>query len=128
MDSEKIVRLLEKQFIKNNEIFFSYAWRENLNEYLTEESQYVILVQWIDKEIEKNQDIINAFNPADKFDGYTKGFFNTYKDACANIAMLLNMRNILFNTSTTKEMRKNIEDTICKIWNVKYDSNLKIYI
>lgn len=128
MDFEKLVTLIEKQFVKNNEMFFSYAWRENLNEYITEESRYVALVQWIDSEILNYQETINVFNPADKVDGYTNGFFKLYKEACGNVAMLLNMRSILFDSRTTKEMRKNIEDTVCKIWNVKYNKELGVYL
>lgn len=128
MNFDRVVKELEKQFSKNKITFFSYAWREKLNEYLEEESRYVALIEWIENEINTYQEIINIFNPADKKESYTRGHFSSYKDACANIAMLLNMHGILCDPHTTIEMRANIEETICKIYKIKYVENLSVYI
>lgn len=127
MNSEKIVDLIKNQFYKNSETFFTYAWREKIETFLAEESKFVKLVYWIDGEIGQNQELINAFNPADKYESYQIAFFNTYKTACMNLAMLLNFKDILLDKRTTTEMRENIEYTICKEFKIKYVKGLNCY-
>lgn len=128
MDIETLIKLLEKQYIKNNKEFFSYAWRENLTNYFEEDSKYQALIEWIDAELKSAQAVQNVFNPADKIDGYTNAYFDTFKKVSMNLAILLNFKHLLLNTNTTTTMRDNIEYSICKIYNVKYNKELNSYI
>lgn len=128
MDIETLIKLLEKQYIKNNKEFFSYAWRENLTNYFEEDSKYQALVEWIDAELKSAQDLQNMFNPADKTEDYINSFFDTFKEASMNLAILLNFKHLLLHTNTTTTMRDNIEYSICKIYNIKYNKELNSYI
>lgn len=128
MSVEKLMKLLAKQYRKNNKVFFSYAWRENLTNYFEKDSKYQALVEWIDKRLELAQDLQNVFNPADKIDGYTNAYFDTFKETSMNLAILLNFKSLLLHTNTTTTMRDNIEYSICKIYNVKYNKELNSYI
>lgn len=125
--SEELLENLKKHFRENNEYFFSYAWREKITEILDIEHKYMALVQWIDKQIENDMQCINILNPADKQCGYTNKQFLMYQDACKNVAMLLNFKYILLHIDCNVQMRANIEYTICKIFNIKYNEELKIY-
>jgi hypothetical protein len=123
-----IIDSIEKFMIKNNKIFFSYAWRENITEMLSNESKYQKLVEWINKRIESEQIALNVFNPADKSNEYTNEQFNAYKTACQNIAMLINIKYIILDNKCTIQMRENCEYAICKIFNVHYNEFLNIYV
>ena len=123
-----LLKNIEKFLIENNEIYFSYAWREKINEFLSDESKYSRLIDWINNEINNYKENLNLFNPADKIDGYTNSFLKTYRDSCMNLTMLLNFKYILLDNRTTMSMRENIEYTICKLYNIHYNDLLKIYV
>lgn len=127
MDTEKLVDFIQEQFIKNNEEFFSCAWREKIEEFLDEESRFLKLLDWIKKEIKINQSSINILNPADKDGSYQIRFFKHYKEACKNIAMLLNLQCILLDSRCTTKMRENIEYAICKEFNINFIEGLNHY-
>lgn len=128
MDVEKLMKLLEEQYKKNDKVFFSYAWRENIESFIEQDSKYQALVEWIDAQLKLAQDLQNVFNPADKIDGYTNADFNIFKEASMNLAILLNFKHLLLHTNTTTTMRDNIEYCICKIYNIKYNKGLNCYI
>lgn len=128
MKVENLMNLIEKFMIKNNEYFFSYSWRENICNFLESESRYEKLVKWIDSTLNSERITINIFNPSDKTEEYTVAYFKNYKESCANIAMLLNFKSILLDTRTNTTMRKNIETSICKLFNIKYSDLMKEYI
>lgn len=115
---------LKKVFKANNQIFFSYAWREKLKNILTEESKYSRLVEWINERIESEFVIINIFNPADKDETFTNARMKEYLDACQNVSLLVNARTIILDNNCTTQMRDNWEYTLCKLFNLKYSSEL----
>jgi hypothetical protein len=121
MDSNKLIENIEKFMIRNNQTYFGYAWRENICNFLETETKYEKLLFWINKEIKTYGTEMNLFNPSDKFDKYPISFFNTYKNACCNLTMLLNFKYIIMDERCTTEMRENIEESICKIYNISYD-------
>ena len=47
-------------------MYFGYAWREKINEILSNESKYARLVEWINERIDFNREVIDLFNPADR--------------------------------------------------------------
>lgn len=124
----KLLENIERFLRDNNEEYFSYAWRTGISEILTTESKYSRLIDWINSEIKYYQDNMNVFNPAHKIDGYTNAFLRIYRDACMNITILLNFKHILLDDNTTVQMRENIEYTMCKLYNIKYNDILKIYV
>lgn len=128
MSVDDLLENIEKFMIDNNKVFFSYAWRENVNNLLSSEDRYSKLINWINKEIEKHKTDMNIFNPADKVIGYTNEFFKNYETACKNIAMLLNFKEVLLDGKCTIKMRENIEYTICKVFNIKYNEMLNDYV
>ena len=88
MNVDDLLENIEKFMIDNNKVFFSYAWRENVNNLLSSEYRYSKLIDWINKEIATQKNNMNIFNPADKVIGYTNEYFKNYETACKNIAML----------------------------------------
>ena len=56
---------IEREIRKNDGIYFSYAWREKLGEFLEEESRYAKLVNWLNEQLELYGGTINTFSPAD---------------------------------------------------------------
>lgn len=125
---QRVEDLMHTAFIRNNEEFFSYAWRNNVENFLTNESRYVKLVEWINQRLETNFNIINVLNPADKDVYYTNGNARSYFNACREVGVLLNAKYIILDDNCTAEMRKNWEETICKIFNIRYSEFLKCYI
>lgn len=128
MKSEDLIRAIEKQYAKSRDTYFSYAWREKVNEWLDSESRYARLVDWINERIADNQINIDAFSPADKTKEYSNGFFNEYKQACEEIGMLLHLKGLILDNRCTTAMRDNIEYTICKFFNIHYNEQLKCYV
>lgn len=128
MNVDDLLENIKKFMIDNNKVFFSYAWRENVNNLLISEDRYSKLIDWINKEIEIQKNNMNIFNPADKVIGYTNEFFKNYETACKNIAMLLNFKEVLLDSKCTIKMRENIEYTICKLFNIKYNEMLNDYV
>ena len=128
MNVDDLLENIKKFMVDNNKVFFSYAWRENVTNILNNEDRYSKLIDWINKEIEKHKTYMNIFNPADKVIGYTNEFFKSYETACKNIAMLLNFKEVLLSEKCTIKMRENIEYTICKVFNIKYNEMLNDYV
>ena len=128
MNVDDLLENIEKFMIDNNKVFFSYAWRENVNNLLSREYRYSKLIDWINKEIETQKNNMNIFNPADKVIGYTNEYFKNYETACKNVAMLLNFKEVLLSEKCTIKMRENIEYTICKVFNIKYNEMLNDYV
>lgn len=128
MRSEDLIKAIEKQYAKSRDIYFSYAWREKVDEWLDNESRYARLVDWINERIEYNQTTIDVFSPADKGEWYRNDYFKSYRSACEEIAMLTHLKWLLLDNRCTTKMRENIEYTICKVFNVYYDEMLKCYV
>ena len=115
---------IQKIFEENNQVFFDYAWRENVEEFLSRESKYNQLVQWINERIEMEFGFINVFNPADKDEKYSKRTMKEYLSACQNAAVLMNAREIILDKKCTTKMRENWEYTLCKLFNLRYSKSL----
>lgn len=124
----KILRKIENELNKSFITYFSYAWREKVDEMLTTESKYSKLVDWINKEIEEKMSTANIFSPADKTEQHTNDFFKTFKDLSSDIFMLIYFRELLLDNRTTTKMRENIEYAIWKVFNVHYSEFLKVYV
>jgi len=120
----KLEEEIKKVFYKNNQEFFSYAWRENIKEFLTTENRYTQLLQWINERLEIEFGIMNVFNPADKDETFTNTVMKDYLDACQKVSILLNAKIIIMDEKCTTKMRENWEYTLCKLFNLKYDNNL----
>lgn len=127
---ESILKAIEKEIIKGNTEFFSYAWREKLQEgnFLEKESKYSKLVNWIDNEIELTNSIKNVFCPADKNSNTTLAMVNTYLNLMQKLAVLIHCKELLLDKRSTTKMRENIEYTLCKIYKIHYNENLKSYV
>lgn len=117
-------RLIDKN---NNEDFFKYAWREKVKNLYEAESKYEHLLNYMNEQITSNFILINAFNPADKFDTYSKSMFKDYLKACQDLAFLYNMKTIIIDDFCTTEMRDNVEYTICKYYGLRYNKDLLGY-
>ncbi len=128
MKSEDLIKAIESQYDKSRDVFFSYAWRKCIGECLTDENKYARLVDWINKKIKENLEDINIYNPADRNEKYTNGFFESYCNACKELAMLINLKWIMLDDRCSLKMRENIEYTICKVFNIKFDSKYNMYI
>nr|DAP89027.1 MAG TPA: hypothetical protein [Caudoviricetes sp.] len=119
---------IEREIRKNDGIYFSYAWREKLGELLEEESRYAKLVNWLNREIELSESVINVFAPADRTKDYTKGNLATYMEQIQKLAILIHSRELLLDSRTTREMRENIEYTLGKLYGIHYSEEFGDYI
>lgn len=128
MDVDDLLENIEKFMLDNNKVFFNYAWRENIRNMFSTEDKYSKLIDWINEQIKFYKNNMNIFNPADKMINYTNEFFKNYETACKNIAMLLNFKEVLLSEKCTTKMRENIEYTICKVFNIKYNERLNCYV
>lgn len=126
--ANKIVKAIAKSLNEGFCEYFSYAWREKVNEMLEEESKYSRLVQWLNAEIEQKITVINVFCPADKNDGYQNKFFSTYVEQMKELAILIHFRELMLDERSTSKMRENIEYTVGKVFNVHYNDFLQCYI
>lgn len=124
---KKLIKLedaIKNIFKENNQEFFSYAWRENVENFLSAENRYTQLIDWINQQLETEFVVINVFNPSDKDESYTQGYIKNYLEACQNVAMLVNAKTIILDEKCTTEMRKNWEYTICKLFNLEYNKEI----
>lgn len=128
MGIDKITSIIQDELSKNEDEFFSYAWREKLGEMLKEESKYCRLIEWINGELEQCKVGINVFCPADKQEDYTKQYANTYLLSMQKFAVLLHFRALLLDRRTTIKMRENIEYTLCKLYGIHYSEELNCYV
>lgn len=120
----KIEESIKKLFEKNNQEFFSYAWRENISNFLSNENRYTCLLEWINERIDIEMAIINCFNPADKDETFSIGNMKDYLKSCETVAMLENAKAIILDEKCTTKMRENWEYTICKLFNIVYNKEL----
>lgn len=124
----KLEDAIKKIFEKNNQEFFSYAWRENVDQFLETESRYDTLVKWINDRITFELNIISTFNPADRDDAYKVGYLKQYLSACETVSVLTNAREIILDRHCTSKMRENWEYTLCKLYNLYYCKDLNQYL
>ena len=128
MQAEDLIKAVEKEYGKSKDEYFNYAWREKITECLNEENKYSKLIEWINERIDLNKININIFNPADRTEQYTNGFFELYRKSCEEIAMLINLKIIILDKRCSIQMRENVEYAVCKIFNVYYNKELDSYI
>lgn len=128
MDSCDLIKAIELEYRKSKDMYFGYAWREKINEILSNESKYARLVEWINERIDFNREVIDLFNPADRTEIYSNGFFKTYCNACKELAMLINFKEIILDNRCTTKMRENVEYVICKVFGVYYNETLGCYV
>lgn len=131
MLEENILKAIKDELNKGNNEFFSYAWREKLNElgdFLEEESKYAKLVNWINKRIDLLNSTKNIFCPADKSEKTSVSMVNTYLRFMQDMAVLIHCREILLDNRTTTKMRDNIEYTLCKLFKIRYSKHLGEYV
>lgn len=123
-DRIRLEDAIKNIFRKNNLEFFSYAWRENVDNFLTAESKFSQLVDWINERLKDEFTMINVNNPADKDETYSVSKMKSYLEACRNVSLLVNAKEILIDDKCTTKMRENLEYTLCKIFNLKYNKDL----
>lgn len=131
MGINEIINAIQKEVKKGNSEFFDYAWREKLGElstFLEEESKYARLVEWIDKELEQANSLKNVFCPADKNELTTMTMVNTYCTLMQKLAILVHCKELLLDNRSTTKMRESIEYTLCKLYRIKYNEKLKVYV
>jgi hypothetical protein len=131
MEIKDIITAVQKEIGKSNDEYFSYAWREKLNDlssFLIEESKYSQLVKWIDKELKQCNSLKNIFSPSDKNENTTVAMVNTYLALMQKLAVLVHCRELLLDSRSSIKMRENIEYTICKLYGIHYNEELKEYI
>ena len=119
---------LERYLINNNQNFLLSILKENKSNIIQEKSKYDKIIKWIDSQLYFQTDIINNFNPSIKDKDYTNEYFNQYCDACKNIAILVNAKNIMLSENCTTEIRDNWIYCLCKVFNIKYNEKLEMYV
>lgn len=124
----KVLRKIERELNGSFIQYFSYAWREKVNEMLTTESKYSKLVDWLNKEIENRLSTANIFSPADRTEDYKTEFYHTFREQLSDISFMVYLRELLLYEKSTTQMRENIEYTICKVFGTKYSEYLEDYI
>jgi hypothetical protein len=126
-----IEKSIKETLKKTSGTYFSYAWRDMLqgvSEMLEAEGKYSRLVDWIDKEVEFCNKTKDIFSPADKDEKTTVAMVNTYCELMQKMAILIHCRLLLVDSQTTRQMRENIEYTICKLYGVHYSEELEQYL
>lgn len=119
----KIQDYMEKEFLKNNLVFFSYAWRENVLNFMKKESKFSYLIDWINERLKIEFIIINTQNPSDRDKNYMIKNIKDYIESCKNAGILLNLKFILMDDKSTTTMRENVEHTVCELYNLHYLDN-----
>lgn len=128
-NTDSIVNLVSDFMKKNNNIFFAYAFRKNFNEYLIAEKEFIKLLEWINRKIEKCRNIENIFNPADNpFKLENEEIINEYLKNCKDLAIILSCKSKLCDTRCTVEMRENISKFIIKYFQLIYSNLIDCYI
>lgn len=125
---QEIANVLEQKLLENADTYFSYAWRDKIGEFLKEESKYARLVDWIEKQIEFCNNTKDVFSPADRNENTTVNMVNSYCELMKNLAILTHCKMLLLDNRTTVKMRENIEYTICKLYKISYNEELKKYV
>lgn len=128
MEYENLLNAIRNEFRKHQTVYFEYAWREKIGEFLEAESKYERLVDWINKELELWGETANVFNPADRNENTTLAMVNKYQEIMGKIAVLVHCKELLLDSRTTTKMRDNIEYTLCKLYKIHYSEELKCYV
>lgn len=115
---------IEREIRKNDGIYFSYAWREKLGEFLEEESHYTKLVNWLNKQLDLHGWTINTFSPAD----WSEEFEESYLRQIQDCAVMIHARDLLLDSRCSGKMRENIEKWICRHFKVRYSEEFGDYI
>lgn len=113
---EKILRAIEDELRQSNKRFFGYAWREVVDNALMVENRNQKLCEWMEKRIELDKQIINALCPTE----WGLDFWDTYLRELGLLAFLVQMREQICDRRCTTEMRKNIEQAVCKVMSLRY--------
>jgi hypothetical protein len=125
---EELISVIENTLSQTLDIYFSYAWREKIGEFLEEESKYTKLVCWIDKEIDICTKAINVFSPADRDEDYKNRDIKEYLNSMQKLSTLLHFRLLLIDSRSNTKIRENIEYTICKLYDISYSEQLEDYV
>lgn len=125
---QQTINNIEKVIKKELGEYYNCAWREKITELIEAEERYKYLVDWINNELDISIKIANVFCPADIDKKYTKGDVKLYLEQMQKIAVLTHCKILLLEFNSTNKMRKNIEYTIEKLYNVKYNNELKCYL
>lgn len=126
--AEKILKAIRNKLNDSFCEYFSYAWREKVDEMLLIESKFTKLVEWLDEEIEQRLSLINVFCPADRTADYKNSYFQTYMEQMKDIAVMTHFRELLLDSRTTTQMRENIEYAIYKVYKIHYNDYLNEYV
>lgn len=121
-------KALIKQYGAIQGEFLSKAINEQYGDFLEQSSRFFKLVQWCENEIKQAGAIINVFTPADKTDFYTTADFKTFREQVQTVGELVYYHALLLDSRTTTAQRENIEHTICKVYGVKYNEYLGVYL
>ena len=108
--------------------FYAAMWKEAQGEFLEQSSKFAQLVEWIDKELRIYAPLVNAFSPADKTTDYTTTDLKNWREQVHYVAELIYFRGVLLDSRTTTEQRRNIDYTMCKIYGIKYDDEIRGYL
>lgn len=93
---------IEREIRKNDGIYFSYAWREKLGEFLEEESRYAKLVNWLNEQLELYGGTINTFSPAD----WSEEFEESYLKQIQDCAVMIHARDLLLDSRCSGQMQE----------------------
>lgn len=115
---------IEREIRKNDGIYFSYAWREKLGEFLEEESRYAKLVNWLNEQLELYGGTINTFSPAD----WSEEFEESYLKQIQDCAVMIHARDLLLDSRCSGQMREKIENWLCRHFKVRYSEEFGDYI
>lgn len=116
---------IEREIRKNDGIYFSYAWREKLGEFLEEESRYAKLVNWLNEQLERYEGTINAFGPSVD---WSEEFEESYLQQIQDCAVMIHARDLLLDSRCSGNMREKIEKWICRHFKVRYSEEFGDYI
>ena len=86
------------------------------------------LISWIESEQRFARRIMQTFSPAFKDKDYPRWQVNEYLRYAQRKAVLEDMLSHLISSKTTIEIFENIEYTICKLYDIKYDECTESYI
>ena len=86
------------------------------------------LISWIESERKFAIKIMQVFSPAFKNEYYSRRYVNDYLRYAQRKAVLEDMLSHLISSKTTIEIFENIEYTLCKLYDIKYDEYLESYM
>lgn len=119
--AEKLIKAIKSKLKGDFCKFFSYAWRENVEQAVATERKYTKLVEWLDNGIKERAKMAEVFCPADRNEFYTNKLFEIYMENIRDLAFMIHCHELLIDERTTIKMRQNIEYAITKTYGVEYD-------